>query len=261
MRAKAFPPARQLDFARGWCDRFRMPEAAAVRTMFAGISRRYDLANHVLSGGLDFVWRRRLTKMVAATRPRSVADLATGSGDVAFALKRRLGAEAAVEGYDFCEPMLEEARSKGARSPLTAAVPFRHGDCLNLDIPSDSFDAVTIAFGLRNLEDRHRGLCEMRRVLRPGGHLFVLEFTQPERWFRPVYYLYLKSVLPVLAWALCRNRSAYDYLAGSIEDFPSKESLSHELEAAGFEPVCATGLHASIVALHRGMKPICESRT
>ena len=232
-----------------------MPEAASVRSMFAGISRRYDLANHVLSGGLDFLWRRRLTKMVAETRPRNVADLATGSGDVAFALKRRLGAEAAVEGYDFCEPMLEEARAKGARSPLTAAIPFRQGDCLSLDIPSERFDAVTIAFGLRNLEDRHRGLCEMRRILRPGGHLFVLEFTQPDRWFRPIYYLYLKYILPVLAWVLCRNRSAYDYLAGSIEAFPSKESLARELADAGFTEIAATGLHASIVAIHRGTKP------
>lgn len=252
MRAKAFTPARQLDFARGWCDRFRMPEAAAVRTMFAGISRRYDLANHVLSGGLDFVWRRRLTKMVAATRPRSVADLATGSGDVAFALKRRLGAEAAVEGYDFCEPMLEEARSKGARSPLTAAVPFRHGDCLNLDIPTDSFDAVTIAFGLRNLENRHDGLLEMRRILKPqNGHLFILEFTQPARWFRPLYLPYLKYVLPRLAQLTTGDRAAYDYLVGSIDQFPPKQAISHELECAGFSNIKATGLTGSIVALHQ----------
>ncbi|MCC5808102.1 MAG: class I SAM-dependent methyltransferase, partial [Opitutales bacterium] len=184
-----------------------------------------------------------------------------GSGDGPGARRQPRGAFGAVEGYDFCEPMLEEARAKGSRSPHTASIPFRAGDCLNLDIPDDSFDAVTIAFGLRNLEDRHRGLREMRRILRPGRHLFVLEFTQPARWFRPLYFLYLKTILPVLAWVLCRNRSAYDYLAGSIEDFPSKESLSGELTAAGFEKVTTVGLHASIVAIHRGTKPLAHSRT
>lgn len=239
-----------------------MPEAKAVQSMFAGIAGKYDAANRLLSGGIDIYWRYRLVRAVVRQRPQFIADLATGSGDVAFALHSKLPDLARITALDFCQPMLDQAQIKQQQRAIAAdRLSFAFGDCLALPLPDASMDAVTIAFGLRNLEDRHGGLCEMRRILRPGGHLFVLEFTQPERWFRPVYYLYLKSVLPVLAWALCRNRSAYDYLAGSIEDFPSKESLSHELEAAGFEPVCATGLHASIVALHRGMKPICESRT
>lgn len=228
-----------------------MPEAASVRSMFAGISRRYDLANHVLSGGLDFYWRRRLATKVARTRPSRVVDLATGSGDVALTLKKRLGAEVVVEGYDFCEPMLEQARAKATRSPQTAAVPFALADCLDLPLPDNYADVITIAFGLRNLEDRAAGLREMRRVLRPDGHLFVLEFTQPARWFRPVYYLYLKHFLPIVARILCGDRSAYDYLAGSIEAFPSKEDLTRELENVGFGAIQATALSASSVAIHQ----------
>ncbi len=227
-----------------------MPEAASVRSMFAGISRRYDLANHVLSGGLDFYWRRRLAAQVARTRPSKVIDLATGSGDVALTLKKHLGPSIVVEGYDFCEPMLEKARAKAARSSQTARVPFAVADCLDLPLPDGYADVVTIAFGLRNLENRLAGLQEMKRVLRPDGHLFVLEFTQPAPWFRPIYLIYLKYLLPLLARIVCGNRTAYDYLAGSIEAFPSKESLTREIREAGFRQIRATTLSASIVAIH-----------
>lgn len=220
--------------------------------MFAGIAGRYDLANRVLSGGLDLWWRRVLVRKVAAEHPKVVADLATGSGDVAFALKRRLGAEVAVAGYDFCQPMLDEADRKKVKDPLLAAIPFAFGDCLNLPMADDSVDVLTIAFGLRNLEDRARGLIEMHRVLRPGGKLFVLEFTQPDRWFRPFYFFYLKAILPLVARVLTGDKAAYDYLAGSIEAFPTKASLAEELRKGGFAPVEATGLSASIVAIHEG---------
>lgn len=230
-----------------------MPEGKAVQSMFAGIATRYDFANRVLSGGLDLWWRRVLVNRVAATQPKRVADLATGSGDVAFALKRRLGAEVVVEGYDFCQPMLDEAERKKQSDPLLATIPFAIGDCLNLPLPDDSVDVLTISFGLRNLEDRPRGLREMRRVLRPGGRLLVLEFTQPDRWFRPIYYFYLKAILPLIARIVTGDKAAYDYLAGSIESFPTKESLTEELRSAGFNPVHAKGLSASIVAIHEGV--------
>lgn len=230
-----------------------MPEGKAVQSMFAGIAGRYDLANRVLSGGLDVYWRRVLVKRVAACRPARVADLATGSGDVAFALKRRLGPAVAVEGYDFCRPMLDEADRKKADDPLLAEIPFAFGDCLDLPMADDSLDVLTIAFGLRNLEERPRGLAEMRRVLRPGGKLFVLEFTQPDAWFRPFYYAYLKTFLPLIARVLTGDKAAYDYLAGSIEHFPTKALLTEELSAAGFTQVRAIGLSASIVAIHEAI--------
>ncbi len=229
-----------------------MPEGTAVQSMFARIAARYDLANRVLSGGLDLRWRKILVRKVAECRPQRVVDLATGSGDVAFALKRKLGSGVQVEGYDFCQPMLDEANEKKVKDPLLAAIPFAFGDCLDLPLEDNSVDVITISFGLRNLEKRDRGLMEMRRVLRPGGKLFVLEFTQPDRWFRPIYYLYLKTLLPLVARILTGDKAAYDYLAGSIESFPTKESLSEELATADFSAIHAIGLNASIVAIHEG---------
>jgi demethylmenaquinone methyltransferase / 2-methoxy-6-polyprenyl-1,4-benzoquinol methylase len=228
-----------------------MPEGKAVQTMFSGISGRYDAAHHILSGGVDWYWRRRLVRAVRRHRPAAAADLATGSGDVAFALRKALPDSCPVHAMDFCEPMLEVARRKQARRKPAGELTFRFGDCLSLPLADASVEAVTIAFGLRNLEDRHAGLVEMRRILKPDrGALFVLEFTQPDRWLKPFYGAYLKHVLPRLAQWTTGNRDAYDYLVGSIEQFPHKDALSDEMRAAGFREVRATGLTGSIVALH-----------
>ncbi len=227
-----------------------MPDPAAVRTMFGRIAARYDLANHLLSGGVDFWWRQRLVRAVHDTRPSTVLDLATGSGDVAFALADVLPPDVLITGMDFCPPMLAEAVKKRAASPRWATVEFQPGDGLALPLPDASFDAVTIAFGLRNMADRHGCLAEMRRVLRPGGRLFVLEFSQPFFWFRPFYYAYLQSVLPVIAGLVTGDRGAYEYLSGSIGQFPDRAALSSEVRAAGFRSVTAAPLTCGIVALH-----------
>ena len=176
--------------------------------MFGRIARRYDLANRLLSGGLDVWWRNRLVAAVRRGNPQTVLDLATGSGDVAFVLSGRLPAAVAITGMDFCQPMLDEAEGKKAAAGAGryANVTFRQGDGLALPLPDESFDAITISFGLRNLADRDRGLREMRRVLRPGGRLFVLEFSQPHAWFRPFYFFYLQQILPRIAGWLVRWR-------------------------------------------------------
>lgn len=231
-----------------------MPEGKAVSQMFAGIAGRYDVANHLLSGGIDFYWRRVLTRMVKRRAPKSIADLATGSGDVAFKLRDRIGTKVPVTGLDFCEPMLDEARAKRAAKASYADIEFAFGDCMNLPLADASVDAVTISFGVRNFEDRQRGLKEILRVLRPGGRLFVLEFSQPDRWFRPIYYFYLKYILPWVAAIATGDKSAYDYLAGTIENFPSKEALAEQLKLAGYETVNSTGLTFSIVAIHEAQK-------
>lgn len=231
-----------------------MPEGTAVNTMFAGIAGRYDLANHLLSGGIDFYWRHVLTRKVLRGAPREVVDLATGSGDVAFKLRDRLGSDVPVTGLDFCEPMLEKARAKKSKKPTYADLDFSFGDCMQLPLPDASVDAVTISFGVRNFEDRRRGLQEILRVLRPGGRLFVLEFSQPDRWFRPIYYFYLKYILPWVAALATGDKSAYDYLAGTIENFPTKAALADQLKQAGFATVDATGLTFSIVAIHEASK-------
>lgn len=232
-----------------------MPEGKAVNQMFAGIAGRYDITNHLLSGGMDFSWRRKLVAAVNAHGPRDVLDLATGSGDVAFCLRRKLGAQVAITGMDFCQPMLDEADRKKADEPLFADIPFLQGDALELPLEDESFDAVTIAFGFRNFEDRDRGLREILRVLRPGGALFVLEFTQTDSWVRPFYYAYLKMVLPLFGAVLTGKKSAYDYLVESIKRFPTKAELTDELRDAGFHDVSARGLTLSTVALHKGVKP------
>lgn len=229
----------------------RMPEGKAVQSMFSGISGRYDFANHLLSGGIDLYWRRRLVAAVARHRPRSVVDLATGSGDVAFALRKRLPIDCPVRGLDFCEPMLEVARSKQAQRNQPGELSFSFGDCLALPLADASTDAITISFGLRNLEDRQAGLREMLRVLDPGrGALFVLEFSQPHPLLKPFYNLYLNSILPWMAHFATGDKDAYDYLAGSINVFPDKQALKNEFLEAGFGKVQAIGLTGSIVALH-----------
>jgi demethylmenaquinone methyltransferase/2-methoxy-6-polyprenyl-1,4-benzoquinol methylase len=231
-----------------------MPDPASVNSLFGRIAARYDIANRLLSGGRDVGWRRELVAAVRRREPLDVLDLATGSGDVAFALSRSLPAAVRITGADFCAPMLVEAERKKAAGAHCANVHFQLGDALNLPFPDASFDAATIAFGLRNLADRARGLAEIRRVLRPGGRLFVLEFSQPRRGFRPFYLFYLRRILPVFAGLVTGDRPAYVYLNESIEKFPGREALAEEIAAAGFSGITARPLTLGIVALHEGMK-------
>lgn len=225
--------------------------------MFGRIARRYDLANHLLSGGMDYSWRRHLVRAVDRAHPSAVLDLATGSGDVAFALSDSLPPTTVIAGMDFCQPMLDQAiaKKKAAGPTRYANVSFHPGDGLALPVPDGSFDAVTISFGLRNLADRPKGLREMRRVLRPGGRLYVLEFSQPHRWFRPLYFFYLRRILPRIAGVVTGDRAAYDYLNNTIAAFPGREALAAEIRAAGFSAVSASALTLGIVALHEAHAP------
>lgn len=227
-----------------------MPDPKAVNSMFARIASRYDLANHLLSGGIDHLWRQRLVRRVHDRHPAAILDLATGSGDVAFALSDGVAPGTRITGMDFCQPMLDEAVKKRAVRPEWAAIDFKQGDGMALPLPDASFDVVTISFGLRNMANRQQSLGEMRRVLRPGGRLFVLEFSQPYGWFKPFYYTYLKLILPFIAAIVTGDRSAYEYLGGSIESFPARPQLTEEIRAVGFRAISATPLTFGIVALH-----------
>ncbi len=231
-----------------------MPDSNAVNSMFARIAGRYDRANRLLSGGIDLWWRRRLIKTVATKSPRDVLDLATGSGDVAFALARGLPPGTKIVGMDFCQPMLDEAIKKQPAMSQATDITFTQGDGLNLPCDDSSFDVATISFGLRNMADRHKCLTELHRVLRPGGHLWVLEFSQPKGWMSPFYYFYLRCILPHVAALVTGDKGAYDYLGGSIESFPTHQGISSEMEAAGFAMDSVQCLTGGIVALHGGQK-------
>lgn len=227
-----------------------MPQAQAIHKLFTSIASRYDRMNHILSGGVDYYWRKKLIQSVAETAPKTVLDLATGSGDVALALKAKLGPATHIVGLDFCQAMLEEAERKKQKKGLS--IDFICGDCHHLPFENNSFDAATLAFGLRNFENRRAALKEIRRVLKkPGGSLWILEFSQPQLWLRPFYYCYLYTLLPLIAHVGTGRKEAYTYLATSIEHFPTKESLKHEILGGGFSNVSALGLTGSLVALHR----------
>ncbi len=217
-------------------------EPSAVRGMFDRIASRYDLANHLLSGGIDFWWRRRATALVRQWQPRRVLDLATGSGDLALAIARRLP-EAEVTGADFSPEMLAVARRKGLARTVLA-------DALELPFEAASFDCVTVAFGLRNMVDWSAALREMRRVLGKDGHLLVLDFSLPAGVLRPIYRAYLHRCLPVLAALLTGQRDAYDYLGASIEKFPSGRKMLSLIEAQGFRSAAAIPLTGGIAAIY-----------
>jgi demethylmenaquinone methyltransferase/2-methoxy-6-polyprenyl-1,4-benzoquinol methylase len=210
--------------------------------MFGRIARRYDLANHVLSGGVDFLWRRRAAKIIAGWQPRRVLDLATGSGDLALALQRRLP-QATIVAADFSSEMLEVARRKGVRETVLA-------DALQLPFETGSFDCVTVAFGLRNMADWDAALGEMSRVLRAGGYLLVLDFSLPRGALRPVYRFYLHRCLPLLASLVTGQKAAYDYLGGSIEKFPSGADMVELIEKNGFSMASAEPLTGGIATIY-----------
>jgi demethylmenaquinone methyltransferase/2-methoxy-6-polyprenyl-1,4-benzoquinol methylase len=221
-----------------------LQEPRFVQGLFGAIARRYDLANHLLSGGLDFLWRRRAARIVRGWQPRRILDLATGSGDVALSL-RRACPEAQLVGADFCVPMLREARRKNS-GPVVAA------DGLALPFAAESFDVVTVAFGLRNMASWPEALAQMHRVLKPGGHVLILDFSVPPAPLRWVYRPYLHRVLPWIAGCLTGERGAYEYLGDSIERFPSGAAMCRLLEEAGFASPSAERLTGGIVSLYTG---------
>ena len=232
-----------------------MPDPIAVNSMFGRIAGCYDRANRVLSGGIDIWWRKKLVQAVDKSKPNDVLDLATGSGDVAFALAKKLPPTTKIVGMDFCIPMLDVARTKqnAISGNRAVKIEFLPGDGLDLPLKNQSFDAVTISFGLRNMADRHKSLSEMHRVLRVGGKLYILEFSQPSAWFRPFYYFYLLRISPWLAGAITGDRSAYGYLGASIEQFPDSSGLSEEIRKAGFRDVRVKSMTFGIVALHEAV--------
>ncbi len=214
-----------------------------VRGLFSDIAGRYQVVNHLLSGGLDFYWRAIAVRLIGPWHPTAVLDVATGSGDLAMAIGKA-NPKARIVGADFCRPMLEVARKNGLPELVEA-------DGMNLPFADANFDVVTAAFGLRNMASWEKGLSEMARLLKPGGHLLILDFSLPTLpIIRPLYRFYLHHILPHIAGLLTNRKDAYEYLGVSIEQFPSGIKMTSLIESCGFKGAKAHPLTLGTVSIY-----------
>jgi demethylmenaquinone methyltransferase / 2-methoxy-6-polyprenyl-1,4-benzoquinol methylase len=227
-----------------------MPDATYVRDAFARIADRYVMTNHVLSCGADLWWRRVVTRRIKAWKPARLLDVASGTGDLALVIQDAMP-DCEVIASDFCAEMLAHAASRGLARTVVA-------DALALPFGTAEFDVVTVAFGLRNMADYEAGLREMLRVLKPGGRLVILDFSLPAGPLRGPYRFYLHRVLPKMAGWLTGERDAYEYLGGSIEQFPAGQEMRALLERCGFVETEADGLTGGVVSVYVGSKPLAS---
>ena len=228
--------------------------ARAVRSMFASVAPRYDFLNHLLSLRRDVAWRRATARALhgVLARPGSIAlDVCCGTGDLALTFS--IYSAGRVLGTDFCHPMLASAREKAARAERT--VFFLEADTLHLPFPDDSVDVVAVAFGFRNLANYERGLEEMRRVLRPGGTVAILEFSRVHTpILGPLFRFYFRRLLPKIGTLISGVAGPYQYLPASVARFPDQEQLADLMREAGFGKVNYRNFFAGAAALHRGEK-------
>jgi demethylmenaquinone methyltransferase/2-methoxy-6-polyprenyl-1,4-benzoquinol methylase len=232
-------------------------EAREVRAMFDRVARFYDLLNTVMTAGLHHRWRERAADFARVGPGSRVLDVATGTGDLALELARRVAPGGEVVGSDFSEEMLALARRK--RKPAGTEMSFQWGDALELPFDDDSFDAATVGFGARNFSDLSRGLQEMVRVVRPGGRVVVLEFTSPTRPPLSIFYaLWFDRIVPQLG-RLAGEPDAYSYLPNSVKRFPAPTGLAADLERAGLREIGYLLTAGGIVVIHHGTVPPRES--
>jgi demethylmenaquinone methyltransferase/2-methoxy-6-polyprenyl-1,4-benzoquinol methylase len=236
---------------------------ARIRQMFGEISSRYDLMNHVLSGGVDYYWRWRTVRAVPPSGDSPILDVCTGTGDLALAYYKAANGRVSVVGSDFTREMLVIADRKSVRQRAEAEAAgrsfvFVEADTLALPFADDQFQIVSVAFGLRNVVDTVGGLREMARVCKPGGKVAVLEFSLPgNAILRSIYLWYFKNILPRLGQFFARNKqSAYNYLPESVGQFPSGEALARLMETAGLKPVTWRPLTFGIATLYIGEKQV-----
>ena len=221
-----------------------------VEQMFDNIAPVYDPLNHILSLGIDRQWRRTAINWLKPFRPQRILDIATGTGDFAILAGRRL-APAQLIGVDISEGMMQVARQKVARNGMEAMIHFQKEDCLRMSFPDDSFDAVTIAFGVRNFENLDACLREIHRVLRADGHLAILELSTPVRSpFKQLFAFYSKAILPLIGRLISKDNSAYTYLPETIKAFPQGEVMQGILKKAGFREVGFRRLTMGICTLY-----------
>lgn len=226
-----------------------------VREMFDRIAPKYDLLNHTLSAGIDKIWRRRVVRIARRHKPLRILDMATGTGDLAIALARGIR-EAEIVGCDPSQGMLEVARRKVAERGLESRISLVIGSSEELSgLADESFDVVTVAFGVRNFDHMEAGLSELRRVLRPGGLLIVLEFSNPTNpLISGLYRWYSHRILPRVGGLVSKDRSAYEYLPASVDEFPTPPRFIEILHRLGFREGGSRSQSFGIAQIHTALK-------
>lgn len=229
-------------------------KAEQVEKMFDNIAPTYDNLNHVLSLGIDKIWRRKAINMLKPHAPKHMMDVATGTGDFAIQAYRSLYPETLI-GTDISEGMMNVGREKVKQAGLDKQISFAREDCTSLSFDENRFDAITVAFGIRNFDNLDKGLAEMYRVLRPGGHLVILELSTPEKFpMKQMYSIYSKLVIPTIGKIMSKDNSAYTYLPESIKAFPQGEIMQKILYKAGFSNVEFKRLTMGICTLYFATK-------
>jgi len=221
--------------------------------MFDNISHRYDFLNHFLSMGIDKLWRKKVVKMIQKQAPEKILDIATGTADLAIAMAPS-GAKN-IQGIDISEGMLAVGRKKIEDKKLQHLITLQWGDSEDIPFPDAEFDAVTVAFGVRNFEHPLKGLQEIHRVLKPGGMIYVLEFSQPQKFpIRQLYFFYFRHILPVWGKMVSKDPAAYTYLPESVKAFPHGPAFLQLLAQAGFKQTADRLLSFGIASIYTGIK-------
>jgi demethylmenaquinone methyltransferase/2-methoxy-6-polyprenyl-1,4-benzoquinol methylase len=225
-----------------------------VSKMFNTIAPYYDFLNHLLSGGIDIIWRRKAIDCLKESDPKVIMDMATGTGDLAITAANRLNPEKIV-GVDISVNMLDIGRKKISKKGMETLITMQEGSAENLPFPDNTFDAITVAFGVRNFENLNKGLKEMNRVLKTGGTLVVLEFSQPKVFpFKQVFNAYFKYILPLIGRITSKDPKAYQYLYDSVQAFPSGSEFENYLKNNGYKSNKWIPLTLGICSIYLGKK-------
>ncbi len=225
-----------------------------VRQMFDGISPQYDLMNRIISGGIDIKWRKNVVALLLPKKPKKILDVATGTGDLAVALAQTHAAE--IVGIDISKGMLDIGKKKVKKSQWDKKIIMEIGDSENICYPANYFDAVTVAFGVRNFENLDKGLLEILRVLRPGGDLIILETAVPQKFpLRQFYRLYTHFVMPLIGWFFSKDKSAYQYLSDSANTFPFGKAFNNILAKNGFIAIEDIPQTLGVASIYCAQKP------
>jgi demethylmenaquinone methyltransferase/2-methoxy-6-polyprenyl-1,4-benzoquinol methylase len=228
----------------------KLSKKEQIAHMFDDIAGRYDFLNHFMSLGIDVQWRKKALKMLRPLQPKTLLDVATGTGDVAIMAQRMLHPEK-ITGIDISEGMLALGREKVEKAGLSGVITLQQGDSETISFPDATFDAITAAFGVRNFEHLEKGLGEMCRVLKPGGKAVILEFSNPTKTpVKQLYNFYFRYITPLIGKWIARNQAAYTYLPDSVKAFPQGKAMCDILHKVGFQAVTCKTLTFGICSIY-----------